>query len=372
MKNLISQANILIIAVMCLLFGGCNSNASNTQAKKMGSKTEFSIFPPEERAKLVAANEQSQAASPNNDTSKPDNKPLQESEVLSLCAYIPDHGITNDAKQYLTNSYFRAYTEAADAPTNPLYIGDNEFLYYFVSGQDGEPIFSVKSIEDNGDYATVKVYLQEGYNGVPWSDEKTLHTLKLVRDTENNYTRYRIDDWDDTKQQCLDYIRKVRSEYKSGSIERSILREGGSSSDVNEFRKAVSVFYKKYGESEENSSPNRANNQYMNRSSSTFDYESLIVGKQFSHMSMEPITGKSYRYVIVFKSNGVGKVVFSEVQPYGDVIISKDNTRWKIVDGNQVEVNVLSNDIAGGVETYTICNTALGVCLKAGDGTRYD
>ncbi len=344
---------------------------SHQEINRLFAEGQLLVVVDKQKDNLASVNMPSSTTVPDN-YSQSVNEPLQEQEVLALCNYIPDHGLRNDAESYLTDSYFRAYSEAEDAPTNPFILGDEEFLFYFVSGQDGEPIFSIKSIEENGDYVTAKVYLQEGYNGVPWSEEKSLHTLQLVRDENNQYTRYRIDDWDNTKQQCFEYINKIRSDYKSRRIERDILRYGGSSSDVEDFRNAVSAFYKKYGEDEKNGLTGSTYKSTTNSSHTTSDYESLIVGKQFSHMSIEPITTKAYRYVLVFKTNGVGNVIFSEVQPYGDKILSKDNTTWEIVEGNKLKVNTLSNDISGGTDYYTIHNTVLGVYLESGDGTRYE
>lgn len=115
------------------------------------------------------------------------------SMVLDMCKYIPDHGLREDAKDNLTSSYFDAYAGALDAiPDNDGMIGDEEFLYYFVSGQDGEPEFTVNSVEQKGDSLFAKITLQDN----------TFHTVKLVKEGG----RYLLDNFDDTKRQCLDYI----------------------------------------------------------------------------------------------------------------------------------------------------------------------
>jgi hypothetical protein len=111
-----------------------------------------------------------------------------------MCKYIPDHGLRDDAGENLTKSYYDAYSGALDAiPENDGMIGDEEFLYYFVSGQDGEPEFKVKSVEQKGDSLIAKITLQDN----------TPHVVKLVKEGG----RYLLDDFDDTKQQCLDYIK---------------------------------------------------------------------------------------------------------------------------------------------------------------------
>ena len=114
--------------------------------------------------------------------------------VLDMCKYIPDHGLRDDAGENLTQSYFKAYSGALNSiPENDGMIGDEEFLYYFVSGQAGEPEFKVKSVEQKGDSLIAKITLQD--NGP--------HVVKLVKEGG----RYLLDDFDDTKQQCLDYIK---------------------------------------------------------------------------------------------------------------------------------------------------------------------
>lgn len=177
-----------------------------------------------------------------------------ETIVEAMCKYIPDHGLREDAQSHLTPSYYRAYSEAFDAPSNyPLGIGDEEFLYYFVQGNDPtELLFHVRSVKVKGDSLIAKVTIQHVIDGVvlDWyeEDEKVLHTVRLVKNKESVLGNYLLDDFDNTKQECLDYIKKMRAEYKTGEIERTIRSEGGTSRDINEHRKAVREFYAKYGE----------------------------------------------------------------------------------------------------------------------------
>ena len=113
--------------------------------------------------------------------------------VLDMCKYIPDHGLRDDARENLTQSYYDAYSGALNAvPDNSGMIGDEEFLYYFVSGQDDEPEFKVESVEQKGDSLIAKITLQDN----------TAHVVRLVKDGG----RYLLDDFDDTKKQCLDFI----------------------------------------------------------------------------------------------------------------------------------------------------------------------
>ena len=171
-----------------------------------------------------------------------------EGEILELCKYIPDHGLKDGADRYLTEDYYRAYAEAFDAPTGG-FIGDEEFLYYFVNGQEGYPIFSFKKIRksDNGFFA--EVYVQPGLDGSPLEGTgKTLHVLKLVPAKESGNLRYLLDDFDSTKQQCLDYVKSVRSAYKSGEFEKELAENGATAEEIDSFRKDLLDFYSRYGD----------------------------------------------------------------------------------------------------------------------------
>ncbi|MBP5487233.1 MAG: hypothetical protein J6Y06_06365 [Bacteroidales bacterium] len=132
--------------------------------------------------------------------------------VLDMCRYIPDHGMRDDAEDNLTNSYFDAYSGALNSiPENDGMIGDEEFLYYFVSGQDGEPEFKVKSVEQKGDSLVAMIILQDN----------TPHVVKLVKEGG----RYLLDDFDDTKQLCLNFIKshdKYSGEWAEKTAERIV------------------------------------------------------------------------------------------------------------------------------------------------------
>ena len=140
------------------------------------------------------------------------SKKALDKKVLDMCKYIPDHGLREDAKDNLTASYFDAYSGALDAiPYNDGMIGDEDFLYYFVSGQDGEPVFTVNSVERKGDSLLANITIQDN----------SAHTVKLVKEGG----RYLLDDFDDTKQQCLDYIRshgKYSGDWAEKTAERIV------------------------------------------------------------------------------------------------------------------------------------------------------
>lgn len=171
--------------------------------------------------------------------------------VEAMCEYVPDHGLRDDAEWHLTPSYFNAYSEAWDAP-RPNYIGDEEFLFYFVQGNDPSDLkFKVKSVKVKGDSLIAKVTIHHVMDGVEmdWSgeDSKEVHTVRLVKDKESMLGTYLLDDFDNTKQECIDFIKRIRKEYKSGKFEKSLREEGATAREINSYRRELRAFYAKYG-----------------------------------------------------------------------------------------------------------------------------
>lgn len=277
-----------------------------------------------------------------------------ETMVLTMCKYIPDGGLRDDAEFHLTDSYYRAFSEAREAPISPTSIGDEEFLNYFVTGQDGEPIFSVKSIKKSGDSVIAKVYIQQGYDGIPWEDsEKVVHTLRLIRDMDSVSERYLLDDFDNTKQECLDYVKKVREEYKSGEFERRIRSDGGSSRDINNFRRELRAFYAKYGDDDtiDTSDSNHQSNYSSNASnqpvtfSSAKDVEDYILGAKFRNQEGDIIS-------------------FSEQK---ELVLKPRNASWEQAITEPVEVQSFSE--ATAVLHGKVGNKFLRIEINAAEGT---
>ena len=180
------------------------------------------------------------------------NAAQKEELILTACDYIPNGGLDKDAKRHLTRSYYRAYQEATDVGNLDFSseIGDNEFLSYFVGGQDGEPIFSVGETTEMGKNTYAEIIIQIGSNGTPWEgSHKSYHVIKLVRKGLFKQ-RYLVDNWDDTKQRCVDYIKRKREECKSGELQASILEYNPEM--VTAFEANYRQYLKKWGKEYKN------------------------------------------------------------------------------------------------------------------------
>jgi hypothetical protein len=167
--------------------------------------------------------------------------------VLELCQFIPDHGLNPEARDYMTPEFFGALSEAFDAPVVDYgEIGDNEWLWYFVTGNDAAtPEFTVKSIslvDETHAVATIAVQNRSDVTQELF-DEVAEYPVEMVRVDG----QWLLDDFDGKKAECLDYIKEMRGKYKSGELLKYMQSEDYFHEYIPDFKKRVEDFYKKYG-----------------------------------------------------------------------------------------------------------------------------
>ena len=166
--------------------------------------------------------------------------------TLELCQYIPDHVLKPEAKEAMTPDFFRALSEAFDAPVADYgEIGDNEWLWYFVTGNGGsEPVYSVKSVAHtarNSARAIVTV-LQRWEDGTETDAKECEVLLKRIDG------KWLLDDFDGKKAECHSYVRQVREKYASGEYVKYLESAEDLKEYVPDFQARVKAFYEKYGE----------------------------------------------------------------------------------------------------------------------------
>jgi hypothetical protein len=167
--------------------------------------------------------------------------------VLELCQYIPDHGLKPEAKDFMTPEFFRVLSEAFDAPVVDYgEIGDNEWLWYFVTGNDAAtPEFTVKSlsnVDPTHAVATIAVQKRSDITQELF-DEVAEYPVEMVRVDG----QWLLDDFDGKKAECVDYIKEMRAKYESGELLKYMESEDYLKEYIPDFKKRVEEFYRKYG-----------------------------------------------------------------------------------------------------------------------------
>ena len=167
--------------------------------------------------------------------------------ALELCQYIPDHGLNPEAEDHMTPEFYRVLSEAFDAPVVDYgEIGDNEWLWYFVTGNEAAtPVFAIKSlslVEETRAKAIVTVrtlsdVTQEFFGKI------SEYPIEMVRVNG----KWLLDDFDGKKAECVDYVRMMRAQYKSGELLKYMESEDYFHEYIPDFKRRVADFYAKYG-----------------------------------------------------------------------------------------------------------------------------
>ena len=288
---------------------------------------------------------------------------------LELCNYIPDHGIRPDAERHMTTEYFQALDEAWAAPDGAYgEIGDSEWLWYFVTGNGGSsPYYTVKSVylvDPTHAFAdiTVQDIWEEG--GKPDPGSIVYRYIKMTKTGE----RWLLDDFENTKQQCRDYVKEMRAKYKSGEILQYLYSNDYSREFIPQFKKSVEEFYQKYGKQQNSDETKDGDETY------TLSYNGYLTDGQkkygidmsldvfpdkvngdelsgFYHYSSQPADRK------VFLSGKETKGTSSELSKY--ILISEKGTERFVltVDGKSMDGNWYkydnSTDCEAGNDNYS-------------------
>ena len=121
---------------------------------------------------------------------------------------IPDHYIsdTTALRKYCTTELADLLIEAFETPSMcPGDLGEEEFLFYFVSGNGDSP--------DKSILPEVKLdYLEKDHAKVKVNWNSREHTLDLI----NIDNQWLLDDFDSQKQEIINYISDARSFFSSG------------------------------------------------------------------------------------------------------------------------------------------------------------
>lgn len=140
---------------------------------------------------------------------------LTEEYVIEAFNAIPDHELDASAEKYFSKAFYRDLKEAFAVPTNaPGMIGDEEFLYFFLSGNGGcADDYGVKAVKITSDNtADVRFKCTE------------IVTHKLTFALEDG--RYVITDFDGAAAQVARYLKDSHRIF-AGDGARKILSDCG-------------------------------------------------------------------------------------------------------------------------------------------------
>lgn len=171
-------------------------------------------------------------------------------KALELCHYIPDHGIILDSERYMTPDFYRAVSEAFSAPDGAYgEIGDSEWLLYFVTGQEGEPYYTVKHVyQVDQMHAIADISVQTIIHEISDKPGDEIHDHQIEMTLVNG--KWLLSDFDKVKQKCIDYIQDMRRKYRSGEILDYLQSNEYTREYIPEFKKALEDFYRAFGDGE--------------------------------------------------------------------------------------------------------------------------
>lgn len=163
---------------------------------------------------------------------------------------IPDHAqVSPNAKPYMTDELYYTLKEAWDVPHWCYgYIGDEEFLYYFVTGNGGGSIGKNSAISGaiqskSEKMCQVRINYKEYEQGYGYY--QNVESIEILMYLQNG-------DWVmadfglGTLDECKKYIKKQVCDYKSGEIARQMKSLGLAQSDFNKARREFDVFLSVY------------------------------------------------------------------------------------------------------------------------------
>lgn len=146
----------------------------------------------------------------------------------TLFKAIPDHDcVDTSAKKMMTNDLYEALLDAWNVPQPEGVIGDEEFLYYFVSGQDGiaDPntleVVNVHMIGEDNCNVTLEYKLQFFPEGT-YAQDKERIVLRLKR--ENGI--WLLNDFSSggmgsVKEDCKEYIKENQDNIKNARTKKN-------------------------------------------------------------------------------------------------------------------------------------------------------
>lgn len=189
---------VSLMAIGTLLLSSCNNNSANNPAT--------------DDADSIAVEDSLASA-----TAEAQPLPeLTDERLQELVAAIPEHTALNNPESTLTKEYYDAYISSLAVPGGGLGdIGSDEWLFYFVCGNDPCPTHTgeLLSSEVKGDTMYVKFNIIHSFEG----RQKEPHDFKLVSQND----KLVIADYDGTLAKMKEYILEQRDYLRSDEFKNA-------------------------------------------------------------------------------------------------------------------------------------------------------
>ena len=148
--------------------------------------------------------------------------------AAELCAYIPDHRLLEQSKDYLTADFYAVLdTMFNHLPEHEAM--DHEWLYYFVTGNGGTiadfEVVGVELLDEAHAVATISV--RQRWEDGSFDPENDIEEHRLYMERVDG--QWLMSDFDDHKQDCINYIANNRKEQAlRDALTDYLVREVGS------------------------------------------------------------------------------------------------------------------------------------------------
>ena len=130
--------------------------------------------------------------------------------AFELCQYIPDHVLLERSKDYMTEEFYALLDTMFNLPEHEAM--DHEWLHYFVTGNGGSIAdFTVDTVEvKDKTHAVARLSVRQKWEDGSFCDEEDIEEHRLY--IEKVGGKWLISDFDEHKQDCVNYIANWRKE----------------------------------------------------------------------------------------------------------------------------------------------------------------
>ena len=147
--------------------------------------------------------------------------------AFELCQYIPDHELLERSKDFMTSDFYAVLDTMFNLPEHEAM--DHEWLYYFVTGNGGTIAdYTVDTVELRDEtHAVALLTVRQKWEDGSFCSEEDIEEHRLYMEKVDG--KWLISDFDEHKQDCINYIAIWREEEAlRQTISSYLMKEVGS------------------------------------------------------------------------------------------------------------------------------------------------